>query len=163
MNSIYDFSVETLSGESVNLSDYNGQVLLIVNTASKCGFTPQLKNLEELYKAYKDKGFSVLGFPSDQFGGQEPLEGDAIQNFCEVNYGVSFPVFSKVEVAGENAIPLYKYLSDKAANGAVGIAPKWNFQKYLIDKNGKVIDYYLSTTSPTAGRVKRKIEKLIAS
>lgn len=163
MSSIYNFNVNALNGDSISMSDYEDKVLLIVNTASKCGFTPQYAQLEELYQAYKDKGLVVLGFPSDQFGGQEPLEGDQIGEFCEVNYGVSFPMFQKSEVKGENAIPLYQYLSDKKENGKVNIAPKWNFQKYLVDRNGKVVDYFISTTSPTASRVKRKIEKLLAS
>lgn len=163
MSSVYDFTVNALSGKAITMSEYESKVLLIVNTASKCGFTPQYAQLEELYQEYKDKGLIVLGFPSDQFGGQEPLEGGEIEEFCTVNYGVSFPMFSKVNVKGEEAIPLYKYLSNKSENGKVGMAPKWNFQKYLVDKNGNVVDYFLSTTSPTAARVKRKIDKLLTS
>lgn len=158
---IYPFSAQTIQGKEISLSEYKDKVVMIVNTASACGLTPQYKELEELYKTYKDKGLVILGFPSNQFNGQEPLEGEAIQQFCELNYGVSFPVFDKNDVKGDTASPLFKFLSNKDENGAVGLSPKWNFQKYLINRKGEVVDYFLPITSPTAGRVKRAIEKLL--
>ncbi len=159
--SIHQFTINNLKGEAVSLKDFEGKVLLIVNTASKCGFTPQLEAMENLHNDYKDKGFSVLGIPSNDFGGQEPLEGDAIQEFCQVNYGVSFPMFEKMHVKGKNASELYQFLSSKKANGRVNSSPKWNFHKYLVNKEGEVIDYFLTLTSPSASKVKRAIEKLL--
>jgi glutathione peroxidase len=159
---IYQFKVKDLAGEAVDLVRYKGKVLLIVNTASECGFTGQYAELEQLYQTYKDQGFYVLAFPSNDFGGQEPLNGKEIETFCSKNYHTTFPVFNKVHVKGNAVEPLFQYLSNKSLNGKVDIAPKWNFQKYLIDKNGKVIDYYLSTTSPTSSKVKKAIETLLA-
>lgn len=159
--SIHQFTVKNLAGKDVKLEDYKGKALLIVNTASKCGYTPQLAQLEKLHEKYKDKGFAVLGFPSNDFGGQEPLEGKAIEEFCEVNYGVTFPVFEKVHVKGSKAAPLFKFLSDKKLNGEVSSTPKWNFHKYLIDKEGRVVDYFYTITTPDAPRVARAIEKLL--
>jgi glutathione peroxidase len=156
---VYDFQVKTLEGKDVSLKDYRGKVLLIVNTASECGFTPQYRDLELLYREYKHQGFEVLAFPSNDFGGQEPLEGMEIDAFCSKNYETSFPIFDKVTVKGKQAHPLFEYLSNKSENGSVNIAPKWNFQKYLISKDGKVVDFYLPTTSPTASRLKKAIEK----
>ena len=160
-NTIYQFSANTLQNKPVSLSEYKDKVILIVNTASECGFTPQYKGLEELYQEYKDKGLVVLGFPSNDFGGQEPLEGKEIESFCSINYGVSFPIFEKTKVKGKEASDLFKFLSDKKQNGNVNISPKWNFQKYLINKNGEVVDYFLSTTTPNSGKIKRAIEKLL--
>lgn len=159
--SIHQFKFKDLQGKEVNFQDYKGKVLMVVNTASECGFTPQYGALEELYKEYKDKGLEIIAFPSNQFGGQEPLEGDDIEEFCQVNYGVSFKVMEKSDVKGSDANPVFTFLSDKKRNGSVGLSPKWNFQKYVVDKEGHVRDYYLSPTSPTAGRVKKKIEKLL--
>ena len=159
--SIHQFKVNDLAGKPVDLSDYKGKVLLVVNTASECGFTPQLKNLEKLYEEYKGKGFEVLGFPSNDFGRQEPLEGEAIHDFCERNYGVKFPIFEKVHVKGSKASPIFKFLSDKKLNGKVSSTPKWNFHKYLVDKEGKVVDFYYTITKPDSKKVKRAIEKLI--
>ena len=158
---IYQFEVKTLKNETISLSEYKDKVILIVNTASECGFTPQYSALEEVYQQYKDQGFVVLGFPSNDFGGQEPLNGDEIVSFCSINYGVSFPMFAKSVVKGSEASPLFKFLSSKKLNGNVNIAPKWNFQKYLINKNGEVVDYFLSTTSPSSNKLKRAIEKLL--
>ena len=160
-SSIYQFTVNDLSGKPVSLKHYENKVLLIVNTASECGFTPQYEELEILYNLYKSKGFEVLAFPSNDFGGQEPLDGMEIQQFCSVKFHTTFPIFDKVHVKGKDADPLFVYLSNKSENGAVNIAPKWNFQKYLIDKHGKVVDYYLSTTSPTSTKVKKEIERLL--
>jgi glutathione peroxidase len=160
--SVHNFKVHDLSGKEVQLNMYKGKVLLIVNTASECGFTPQYEDLEAVYQLYKNKGFEVLAFPSNDFGGQEPLNGNEIQQFCSVKFHTTFPIFDKIHVKGKNANPLYSFLSNKSQNGNVNIAPKWNFQKYLIDKNGHVIDYYLSTTSPTSAKVKKAIEALLA-
>ena len=160
-NSIHQFKVKKLSGEEVKLSDFKGKVLLIVNIASKCGFTPQLSQLQELYEGYEGKDFEILAFPSNDFKNQEPLEGDEIQEFCQVNYGVTFPVFEKTVVKGQNRSPLYAFLSSKKENGQVNSKPMWNFHKYLVDKNGQVIDYFYTFTKPTTNRVKNKINKLL--
>jgi len=159
--SIHQFTVKNLAGKDVPLEKYKGKALLIVNTASKCGYTPQYAQLEKLREKYKDKGFEILGFPSNDFGGQEPLEGEAIQEFCEVNYGVTFPVFEKVHVKGSKVAPLFKFLSDKKLNGEVSSVPKWNFHKYLIDKEGRVVDFFYTITNPDAPRLSRGIEKLL--
>ena len=148
MATVYDFSAQTLSGKTRKLADYRGKVLLVVNTASKCGFTPQYAGLEALYKKYKDSGLVVLGFPSNQFGEQEPGPDSEIAEFCEVNYGVSFPMFAKVDVNGDNAHPLYKYLttSKKGLLGSQGI--KWNFTKFLVGRDGAVIERYAPWSLP---------------
>jgi len=158
---IYPFKAKLLSGKEQNLADYKGKVLLIVNTASGCGFTPQLKELQELRDEYAAKGFEVLGFPSNDFGRQEPLDGADINQFCEVNFGVQFPMFEKTMVRGTHAHPLFKFLSDKKLNGHISSTPKWNFHKYLVNKNGEVVDYFYSFTKPSATKVKRKIQKLL--
>ncbi len=159
--SVHQFTVKNLAGKAVDLKKYEGKVLLIVNTASKCGFTPQYKQLENLYQNYKEKGLVILAFPSNDFQNQEPLEGEAIESFCQVNYGVSFPVFEKTTVKGKGASDLFKFLANKKQNGAVNSIPKWNFHKYLVDKNGKVVDFFYTFTSPSAKRVKKAIEKLL--
>jgi glutathione peroxidase len=155
---IYDYTAKDLAGKDVKLSDYKGKVLLIVNIASKCGFTPQLGGLEEIYEKYKDRGFVVLGFPSNQFGGQEPLEKDQISEFCQVNYGVSFKIMEKSLVRGPEKNDVFKFLTTKKLNGKVGTSPLWNFFKYLVDRNGKVVDYYSSITSPTDAKLIKQIE-----
>ena len=155
---IYDYTAKDLAGRDVNLSDYKGKVLLIVNIASKCGFTPQLGGLEEIYEKYKDRGFEVIGFPSNQFGGQEPLEKEDISDFCQVNYGVSFKIMEKSEVKGSGRNSVFQFLTDKKLNGKVGRAPLWNFFKYLVDRNGKVVDYYTSITAPTDAKIIKQIE-----
>lgn len=145
---IYGFSAETLDGATVSLDKYRGKVLLIVNTASECGFTPQYQGLQEVYQQYAARGFEVLGFPCNQFGKQEPGDAGQIGAFCEQNYGVTFPMFAKIEVNGSNAHPLYKYLKDKEP-GLLGIeAIKWNFTKFLVDRSGKVIKRYAPQTKP---------------
>jgi glutathione peroxidase len=158
---VYDFTVRTLEQQDQSLSAYKGKVLLIVNTASECGFTPQYKQLEELYKEFRDRGFTVLAFPSNDFGRQEPLTGREIGNFCSIHFRTTFPVFEKVHVKGKAAAPLYRFLSNSSENGAVNISPKWNFQKYLVDRNGKVVDYFFPFTKPTSPSVKKAIEKLL--
>lgn len=158
--SVYDFSPETNSGEKRDLSDYQGKVLLVVNTASKCGFTPQFEGLEQLYQKFKDRGVEVLGFPCNQFGSQDPGSNGEIMEFCQLNYGVSFPMFAKIEVNGDGADPLYKHLKKEApgALGSQGI--KWNFTKFLIDQQGKVLKRYSSMAKPKD--IEKDIEKLLA-
>lgn len=144
---LYDFSAKLNNGQGQSLASYKGKVLLIVNTASKCGFTPQYKGLQELYTKYHDRGLEVLGFPCDQFGHQEPGNDDEIKSFCKLNYGVSFPLFSKIDVNGDNAHPLYKFLKNEKG-GLLGDAIKWNFTKFLVDKQGKVVERFAPTTTP---------------
>ncbi|MDR4314678.1 glutathione peroxidase [Niallia circulans] len=157
--SIYDFKVKTMDGKMQALSDFKGNIILIVNTASKCGFTPQFKELQELYQKFKEEGFVVLGFPSNQFMSQDPGTNEEIKSFCEMNYGVTFPMFAKIDVNGKEADPLYQYLT-KEAPGTLGVkAIKWNFTKFLIDRNGNVVDRYAPSTSPS--EIKADIEKLI--
>ncbi|GLH62775.1 glutathione peroxidase [Parageobacillus sp. G301] len=155
--SVYDFTVKTIRGEEQSLADYRGKVLLIVNTASKCGFTPQYKELQELYEQYRDRGFVVLGFPCNQFGHQEPGTEEEIEQFCQVNYGVTFPMFAKVDVNGENAHPLFQYLKEKAPGVFGTKAIKWNFTKFLVDRNGNVVARFASQTKPS--ELKSEIEK----
>ncbi len=144
------FSADTLQGQTQSLAEYAGKVLLIVNTASQCGFTPQYAGLEALYQKYKDRGLVILGFPCNQFGAQEPGSATEIGAFCQKNYGVSFPMFAKIEVNGENAHPLYQHLK-KSAPGVLGSeAIKWNFTKFLVDRNGQVVKRYASATTPEA-------------
>jgi glutathione peroxidase len=157
--SIYDFSARSLSGQQADLAATKGKVLLIVNTASKCGFTPQYDGLEKVYENYRDQGFEVLGFPCNQFGGQEPGESGDIAQFCTKNYGVEFPMFEKVDVNGDDAHPLFKWLKSEAP-GILGTKDiKWNFTKFLVDRNGKVVDRYAPTTRPDA--IAGDIEKLL--
>ncbi len=143
--SIYDFSVTRINGEQDSLENYKDQVVLIVNTASECGFTPQFGELQELYKKYEDKGFTVLGFPSNQFGKQDPGSNDEISEFCEINYGVTFPMFEKIDVKGADADPLFKYLTEEA-KGSFGDQIKWNFTKFLVNRNGEVIERFAPQT-----------------
>ena len=148
MANLYDFSVKDIHGKTVNLDAYKGKALLIVNTASQCGFTPQYKGLEALYKKFHAKGFEVLGFPCNQFGAQEPGNEADIESFCEVNYGVTFPLFAKVDVNGDEAAPVYKFLK-KAKPGLLNTeAIKWNFTKFLVDRNGKVLERYAPNAEP---------------
>lgn len=159
--SIHDFKVKDVSGNDVDLSDYKGKVLLVVNTASECGFTPQYKGMEALRNEFKNEGFEILAFPSNDFMGQEPLDGMEIQNFCERNYETTFPILEKVHVKGKDQHPIFKFLSNKSENGKVNSTPKWNFHKYLIDKEGKVVDFYYTVTKPDSSKVKRAVKKLI--
>mgnify|MGYP001602855092 CR=1 FL=1 len=157
MTSVYDFSARTIDGDEQKLSAYKGKTLLVVNVASKCGFTPQYTGLEALYEKFKDKGFVVLGFPCDQFGHQEPGDENEIKNFCSLNYDVKFPLFAKIEVNGANAHPLYKYLKSQAKGLLGSESIKWNFTKFLIDKDGKVMTRYAPVDTP------EKIEKDVAA
>jgi glutathione peroxidase len=158
---IYDFQATSLDGKPVDLSAYRGKVLLIVNTASECGFTPQYKGLEQVYEQLRDRGLVVLGFPCNQFGKQEPGTEADIGAFCEKNFGVSFPMFAKVDVNGDDAHPLYKYLKEQAP-GLLGTqAIKWNFTKFLVNKDGKVVERYAPQTKPE--EIAGDIEKLLAA
>ena len=157
MPNAYDFSAKTIDGKEHSLADYKGKAMLVVNTASKCGFTPQYTGLEKLWKKYQDQGLVVLGFPCDQFGHQEPGDEAEIKNFCSLSYDVSFPMYSKVEVNGANAHPLYKWLKSEKS-GLLGLdGIKWNFTKFLVDKQGNVIKRYAPTDTP------EKIEKDLAA
>lgn len=157
--SIYDFDVTTINHDKTTLASYRGNVMLIVNTASGCGFTPQFEGLEKLYKTYKSKGFVVLGFPCNQFAGQEPLNEAGIENFCRINYGVTFPMFSKIDVNGAKTHPLYQYLKHQAPGILGSETIKWNFTKFLVDKKGKVIRRYAPSTTPES--IAADIEKLL--
>jgi glutathione peroxidase len=145
---LYDIEAKTIDGEARSLRDYAGKTLLIVNVASKCGFTPQYAGLEALYEKYAGKGFVILGFPCNQFGAQEPGPESEIASFCSATYGVSFPMFAKIDVNGDNAHPLYKFLKREAPGILGSEAIKWNFTKFLVDKNGKVVKRYAPTDTP---------------
>jgi glutathione peroxidase len=145
---VYDFQAQSISGEDIALSDFKGRVMLIVNTASKCGFTPQFGGLEKLHKTYADKGLAVVGFPCNQFGSQDPGADGEIAEFCQVNYGVSFPMMGKIDVNGPKAHPLYKWLSAEAPGLLGSKSIKWNFTKFLVGKDGQVIKRYAPTDKP---------------
>jgi glutathione peroxidase len=158
--SIYEFTLPSLTGGALRLADHAGQVMLLVNTASECGFTPQYAGLEALWQAYRDQGFVVLGFPCNQFGHQEPGSEAAIGQFCSKNFGVTFPLSAKIEVNGANAHPLYQYLT-RTAPGLLGTeAIKWNFTKFLVDRNGEVVARYAPTTKPV--ELASEIERLLS-
>ena len=157
--SIYDFSVKTIDGQEISMSKYKGKVLLIVNVASKCGFTGQYEGLEKLFEKYKNEDFMVLGFPSNQFANQEPESNEKIKEFCSLTYDVKFDMFAKIDVNGENEAPLYKFLksNQKGILGSENI--KWNFTKFLVDKNGNIVDRFAPTTSPES--IEKDIIKLL--
>ena len=148
MTTVYDFTANSLDGKPVALRDFTGQVLLVVNTASKCGFTPQYEGLEALYKQYHGRGLAVLGFPCNQFGAQEPGTAEEIGSFCQKNYGVSFPMFERIDVNGDAAHPLYRWLKSSAKGLLGSEAIKWNFTKFLVDRDGKVVERFAPTTKP---------------
>jgi len=158
MAGIYDFTATSLAGEDISLKRFEGQVLLIVNTASACGFTPQYKGLEALHRDLSLRGFSVLGFPCNQFGKQEPGDAKAIEQFCASNYAVTFPMFAKIDVNGDNAHPLYRYLKSEKS-GLLGSSIKWNFTKFLVDRSGQVVARHAPTTAPES--MKKEIEALL--
>jgi glutathione peroxidase len=158
MSGVYDFTAQSLAGDEVPLQRFEGQVLLIVNTASACGFTPQYKGLQALHEALGPRGLSVLGFPCNQFGAQEPGDAKAIEQFCETRYAVTFPMFAKIDVNGPAAHPLYQYLR-KEKSGLLGSSIKWNFTKFLVDRSGKVVGRYAPTATPEAMR--KDIENLL--
>lgn len=158
-DSIYDFKVQDIKGNEYDMAEYKGKVLLIVNTASKCGFTPQFEGLQGLYSELGEKGLAVLGFPCNQFMNQDPADEDTISQFCSLNYGVDFPMFAKIDVNGSEAHPLYRFLK-KEATGVMGSEKvKWNFTKFLVNREGKVIRRYPPTTKPEA--IRADIEKLL--
>ncbi len=158
MPGIYDFTAQSLAGEDVPLKRFEGQVLLIVNTASACGFTPQYAGLEALQQDYGARGFTVLGFPCNQFGAQEPGSADEIAAFCDTTYQVSFPIFAKIDVNGDQAHPLYNFLKSEKS-GLLGSGIKWNFTKFLVDRTGKVVERFAPTTKPSS--LREKIEALL--
>ena len=158
MPSVYDFSAKSLAGEDVSLQSFKGQVLLIVNTASACGFTPQYKGLQELYAGLAPRGFAVLGFPCNQFGGQEPGNEKQIADFCETRYAVTFPMFAKIDVNGSNAHPLYEHLK-REKSSLLGSSIKWNFTKFLVDRSGQVAARHAPTARPEG--LKKEIEALL--
>lgn len=155
-SSIYDISIKALDGSSINLSDFKGKHILFVNVASKCGFTSQYKALQTLHETYRED-LQIIGVPCNQFGKQEPGTASEIQNFCEVNYGVTFLMTEKIDIKGKDQHPLYTWLTKKINNGYADTSVKWNFQKYLIDKEGHLIDYFLSTTSPNSSKITKHL------
>lgn len=154
--SIYDIKINSLAGQPINLTDYQGKYILFVNVASKCGFTGQYEDLQKLYDKYQDK-LMIIGVPCNQFGSQEPGTAEEILSFCEVNYGVSFLMTEKVDVKGNKQHPLYQWLTNKSKNAKTDSTVKWNFQKYLIDKDGKMIDYYFSITNPMSDKITKHL------
>ena len=160
MTKVYDLTAETLTGKDQSLDVYKGKVVLVVNTASKCGLTPQYEGLQALYAEYKDQGLEILGFPCNQFGKQEPGDADQISEFCEINYGVNFPMFGKIDVNGKDTHPVFEFLKDELP-GTLGKNIKWNFTKFLIGKDGKPIKRFAPTTKPED--IKKYIEKALAA
>ena len=157
-SSIYDFTLNSITGQPVPLSQYKGKVVMVVNVASKCGYTPQYKGLESLYKKYENKGLVILGFPANNFLWQEPGTNAEIQSFCTRTYNVTFPMFSKISVKGSDQAPLYQYLTDKAKNPTTGGGIGWNFTKFLIDRNGKIVARFNSSVAPESAEVTKAIE-----
>lgn len=157
VGSIYDIEINALNGKPIDLSQFKGKYILFVNVASKCGFTPQYKALQELYDTYQDK-LQVIGLPCNQFGGQEPGNAETIESFCEVNFGVTFLITEKIDVKGKNQHPLYTWLTTAINNGEKDSSVKWNFQKYLVDSNGNFVDYYLSTTNPLSSKITKHLK-----
>jgi glutathione peroxidase len=157
IKSIYEISINALNGKPINLSDFKGKHILFVNVASKCGFTPQYKALQELHETYKET-LQVIGVPCNQFGNQEPGKAEEIESFCEVNYGVTFLITEKIDVKGTNQHPLYSWLTQKNNNGKKNSSVKWNFQKYLVDSEGHLIDYYLSITTPLSSKITKHLK-----
>ncbi|TYQ25630.1 glutathione peroxidase [Pseudanabaena sp. UWO310] len=157
MSTLYDFKITNIDGQPVDLAQYKGKVALVVNVASKCGYTKQYKGLEALYREYKDRGFEILGFPSNDFGAQEPGSEAEIKGFCSLNYDVTFDMFSKVAVKGANMVDIYKYLTDTTGNQV-----QWNFNKFLVDKDGNVVKYYPSNVAPEDAGLRKDIEAILA-
>jgi glutathione peroxidase len=160
-SSVHEFTLNSIDGSPAPLSAYQGKVVLIVNVASRCGFTPQYAGLESLYEKYKDRGFVILGFPANNFGSQEPGTNEEIKTFCSSKYNVTFPMYSKISVKGDDQAPLYQFLTDKQANPATGGEIQWNFTKFLVDKNGKVVARFEPKVTPESPDVAAAIEKAL--
>jgi glutathione peroxidase len=160
-SSVHEFTLNSIDGSPAPLSAYQGKVVLIVNVASRCGFTPQYAGLEALYEKYKDRGFAILGFPANNFGSQEPGTKEEIKTFCSSKYNVTFPMYSKISVKGDDQAPLYQFLTDKQANPATGGEIQWNFTKFLVDKNGKVVARFEPKVTPESPDVAAAIEKAL--
>lgn len=155
----YDFEAKKINGENISMEQFKGKTVLVVNTASKCGLTPQFEGLEKMYEKYKDKGLVILGFPCNQFAHQDPGSSSEISEFCVVNYGVTFPMFEKVDVNGKNAHPIFKYLKSQLKGGLFGSKIKWNFTKFVIDKNGNPVKRFAPTVTPE--KIEKYIEKIL--
>jgi len=161
-HSIYDFTMKSIDGQQVSLKDYSGKVVMVVNVASKCGFTPQYAGLEKLYEKYKDRGFVIVGVPANNFAQQEPGTNEEIKKFCSNKYNVTFPMMSKVSVLGEDETPLYRFLTDKSANPQVGGDIKWNFTKFLFDRNGKPVARFEPAVTPDSAEVQTAVESTLS-
>jgi glutathione peroxidase len=161
MNSIYDFTLKDIDHKEVNLGQYRGKVVLVVNVASRCGFTPQYEGLQKLYLKYKDRGFIILGFPANNFMAQEPGTDEEIKTFCSAKYNVTFPIFSKISVKGEDIHPLYRFLTSKETNPEFGGDIKWNFSKFLLDKSGKIVARFDPAVKPESDPVVQAIERAL--
>lgn len=161
-NSIHQFTMDNIDGESISLSEYEGKVMLVVNVASKCGLTPQYKDLQALYEQKQKDGLVILGFPANNFGGQEPGSDNEIQEFCTANFGVTFPMFSKISVKGDDMHPLYQFLTSKDQNGVLDSSVKWNFQKYLLNKRGELVEMIPPSTSVLDAEITEKIDALLS-
>lgn len=158
---VYDFTLPSITGQQTPLSSYKGKVLLVVNVASQCGYTPQYKGLEALYEKYKDQGLVIAGFPANNFGGQEPGTNEEIKSFCSRNYHVTFPMFSKISVKGADQAPLYRFLTDKAANPSTGGAIGWNFTKFLVNREGRVVGRFDSNVEPESPELVKAVEQAL--
>lgn len=156
---VYDFKVTDIDGKEFDFSSLKGKKILVVNVASKCGLTPQYTKLQELYEKYKDNNFVIVGFPANNFNGQEPGTDEEIKTFCTLNYNVSFPMMSKIDVVGENKAPIYKWLTEKAENGKLNTEVQWNFQKFMIDENGHLVDFVLPREDPFCDKIVKWIEQ----
>jgi len=159
--SVLEFTLKNIDGQEVKLGDYSGKVLLLVNVASKCGYTPQYEGLESIYRKYKDRGFVVMGFPANNFLGQEPGTNEEIKTFCMTRYNVTFPMFSKISVKGANIHPLYRFLTSKETNHEFGGDISWNFNKFLVDRSGKIVDRFGTREKPESEKVAQAIEKAL--
>ncbi|WP_165041818.1 glutathione peroxidase [Dysgonomonas sp. ZJ709] len=157
--SLYDFKVKDIDGKDFNLSELKGKKVLVVNVASKCGLTPQYEKLQNLYTQYKDKNFVIIGFPSNDFKGQEPGSNEQIKEFCSLTYGVTFPMMSKVDVVGDNKAPIYKWLTEKAENGKMDAEVEWNFQKFMVDEKGQLVDFVPPREDPFSEKIIKWIEQ----
>lgn len=159
--SVYNFTLKNSKGQDVKLEEFRGKVVMLVNVASKCGYTPQYEGLQKIYERYKDQGFTVLGFPANNFGAQEPGTNEEIQEFCRINYGVTFPVFSKISVKGDDKHPLYKYLTEKESNPEFAGEIKWNFNKFLVSRDGRIVARFDSGDKPEDAKVTQAIEQAL--